>query len=105
MPTILIKGGGRKTKRKNLLVTLMTCLIATIILGQAHLSVKADTDIPGDINEDKVVDVFDAVIIAVAYGTEPGDDHWNEKADLNTDNIINIDDLVIWADHFGEKEI
>jgi hypothetical protein len=105
MPTIITKRRGRKTKRKNVLAALVACLTATIMLAQAQLLVKAAPDIPGDINGDGVVDVFDVVIIAVAYGTEPGDPNWNPQADLNIDNIIDIGDLVIWADHFGETEI
>jgi len=56
----------------------------------------------GDVNHDAIVNILDGVIIAVAFGTEPGDPKWNPHADLNEDGIINIQDILLWAIHFGE---
>lgn len=58
--------------------------------------------IPGDINGDGSVDIFDLVIVTGVYGTSPGDDDWNPDADINGDDIVDIFDLVIVASHYGE---
>jgi hypothetical protein len=55
-----------------------------------------------DINDDGIVDIVDIVIVALAFGSEPGDPNWNPYADLNQDGLIDIVDLVIIAIHFGE---
>jgi len=58
--------------------------------------------IPGDVNGDCIVDIFDLVLVASAYGATPADPNWNPNADLNNDNIIDIFDLVIVASHYGD---
>lgn len=69
-------------------------------------------ELVGDINDDKIVDIVDIVICALAFGSEAEDDpetpwdetaNWNPVADLNGDGIIDIVDLVIIAIHFGEE--
>jgi len=59
----------------------------------------------GDINGDKTVDIFDCVMVALAYGSEPDDPNWNPDADINGDNIIDIFDMVIVALDFGRTAI
>jgi hypothetical protein len=59
---------------------------------------------PGDVNADGLVDIFDCVIVALAFGSTH-DDHippWNPNADINNDGIVDIFDLVVVALHFGE---
>jgi parallel beta-helix repeat protein len=58
--------------------------------------------IPGDINADGTVDVFDAVILSGAAGSKPGDSNWNPNADINDDLMIDLFDAVILAGHAGE---
>ena len=58
--------------------------------------------LPGDINADGIVDIFDCVKIAIAFGATPKDPNWDPDSDLNNDNTIDIFDLVIVAIHFGE---
>ena len=55
----------------------------------------------GDINGDGIVDIFDVVLAAIAFGSKPGDDNWNPDADLNDDDIVDIFDIVILANNFG----
>ena len=55
-----------------------------------------------DINGDGIVDIVDIVIVALAFGSEPGDPNWNPIADLNGDGIVDIVDIVLVAIHFGE---
>jgi len=56
-----------------------------------------------DVNRDGIVDIFDLVLVANAYGSKPGDPKWNPDADLNKDGIIDIFDLVRIANAYGEK--
>lgn len=55
-----------------------------------------------DLNNDKIVDIFDLVILAEAFGTTPGNLNWNPKADLYQDEIIDIFDMVIIGINFGK---
>jgi hypothetical protein len=57
----------------------------------------------GDINGDGIVDIYDAILLGGAFGSEPGDPRWNPDADLNSDSIIDIYDAIIQAIHFGEE--
>lgn len=54
-----------------------------------------------DINYDHIVDIYDIVLVAVAFGAVPGDPNWNARADINKDRIIDIYDIVIVALAFG----
>jgi len=56
----------------------------------------------GDVNGDGMVDIFDVVLIAIAFGSKPGDDNWNAIADLNNDGIVDIFDVVLLAQNFGK---
>jgi parallel beta-helix repeat protein len=56
----------------------------------------------GDANSDGVVNVFDGVIIGTAWDSRPGDQNWDPRADLKEDGWINLYDIVIWGEHFGE---
>lgn len=58
---------------------------------------------PGDINGDDKVDIFDVVIVAVAFGSRIGDPYWDSRADINGDGLVDIFDMVIVALHFGES--
>ena len=59
-------------------------------------------ELEGDANCDGIVDIFDGVIIAVAFGSRPENPKWNQMADIIPDNFIDIQDIVLWATHFGE---
>jgi len=55
-----------------------------------------------DINQDGIVDIYDLILIASAYGSRPGSPGWNPYADLNQDGVIDIYDLIIIASHYGQ---
>jgi parallel beta-helix repeat protein len=59
---------------------------------------------PGDINADGIVDIFDCVRIALAFSATPHDPNWDPNADITNDNLIDIFDLVIIALHFAETD-
>jgi uncharacterized repeat protein (TIGR02543 family) len=56
----------------------------------------------GDINGDGVVNIFDAVVISLAWGSTPIDSHWNIRADINHDNNVNLLDGVQVGLHWGQ---
>jgi len=58
--------------------------------------------IPGDINGDTYINIKDAVLLGVAFGSKQGDLNYNPNADINGDGYINIKDAVLQGAHFGE---
>jgi parallel beta-helix repeat protein len=58
--------------------------------------------IAGDLNLDKTVDISDAILAALAFGSYPVHPNWNSQADLNYDNIVDIFDVIILANNFGK---
>jgi hypothetical protein len=55
----------------------------------------------GNVNGDNAVDIFDAVILALAFGSQPGDSNWDPRADITGDELVDIFDMVIVALDFG----
>lgn len=55
----------------------------------------------GDINGDGVIDIYDGILLAVAYNSTPGNARWNPNADMNGDGIVDIYDATILANNFG----
>jgi len=56
----------------------------------------------GDITGNGFVDIFDAIQLANAFGTVPGDKRWNADADLNTSGGIDIFDAILLAGSFNK---
>jgi hypothetical protein len=56
-----------------------------------------------DMNYDGVVDGGDLMLLAMAFGSEPGDGSWNSEADLQVDAIINGADVMAFRKQFGES--
>jgi len=59
----------------------------------------------GDINRDGVVDIYDAILLANAFNSVPGDSNWNPAADLDHDGVVDIYDAIILASNFGESAL
>jgi parallel beta-helix repeat protein len=55
----------------------------------------------GDINGDRHVDILDAISLANAFNSKPGDANWNPNADFNGDGRVNILDAITLASNFG----
>jgi len=56
-----------------------------------------------DFNNDGIIDIFDLVRLAPAFGSVPGVPNWDPYFDLNQDSIIDIFDLVTVAVNFGKQ--
>jgi len=54
----------------------------------------------GDCSGDGIVDLFDMVIVGMAYEANPSSPHWDPRADINGDNVVNLLDLVIIGTNF-----
>jgi hypothetical protein len=65
------------------------------------ISIAGSDRLLGDINGDGIVNITDVVIVALAFGSKPGDPNWNSYADLNQDGFVNIVDIVTVAMYFG----
>jgi len=59
--------------------------------------------VEGDLNEDGVVDVFDALIAAQVFGLTPQDPGWNPAVDMNGDGTVDIFDFIVLGANFGRK--
>ena len=57
----------------------------------------------GDINMDNRIDLIDLALISLAYGTAPGDEHWDPRADVNSDYRVDIADLNILSENYGKS--
>jgi peptide/nickel transport system substrate-binding protein len=57
----------------------------------------------GDINGDGIVDIFDAILLGGAFGSEVGGDRWNALADINGDDVVDIFDAILLAGGFGDS--
>jgi len=59
--------------------------------------------IPGDINGNGIVDIYDAILFANSMtNTRPGDPNWNPNADIKGDGVIDIYDAIVLAGHFNQ---
>ncbi|MCW3980109.1 MAG: M14 family zinc carboxypeptidase [Candidatus Bathyarchaeota archaeon] len=59
--------------------------------------------IPGDIDGDRDVDIFDIVRIAGVYGTSEPNPSYDPDSDIDGDGDIDIFDIVVAASHYGES--
>jgi len=67
--------------------------------------IKVSADIPADLNGNGVVDKPDLMIVGEAFGSTPNNPRWNEKADLNKDEKINVLDAGSIGVCFGDTNI
>jgi parallel beta-helix repeat protein len=57
----------------------------------------------GDVNGDGKVNILDAILLANAFNSRPGDVNWNPNADFNGDEKVNILDAIILSSNFGKS--
>jgi peptide/nickel transport system substrate-binding protein len=57
----------------------------------------------GDISNNGLVDIFDAIMLAMAYGSDAESRIWNPWADLNGSGNIDIFDAILLANNFNNR--
>ena len=60
--------------------------------------------IPGDVDGDSDVDIYDVVKITALYATKLGDPRYNPNSDIDNDGKITIYDVVICTWHYAQKD-
>ncbi|MFQ5999551.1 MAG: dockerin type I domain-containing protein [Candidatus Bathyarchaeia archaeon] len=56
---------------------------------------------PEDVNGDGSVNLQDIIIAIQAFGSTPASANWDQRADINGDNLVDIFDLVRIAIKYG----
>lgn len=41
-------------------------------------------------------------MVGIAFGATPSDPNWDVRADVNSDGLVDIFDIVVLGIHFGE---
>ena len=94
----------------NTSVTFIRHELASSGPGIEHTVVNCNVTVvsfhPADINDDLVVDIYDIVLGVNAYGSVPGDPHWDPDCDIAEPyDVINIIDIVTIIKSYGEEYI
>jgi parallel beta-helix repeat protein len=58
--------------------------------------------IPGDVNGNGKVDVFDLIDLGKAYGSMVGDTNWNPDCDFNGDGKVDASDISDLSENYGK---
>jgi hypothetical protein len=85
---------GVKEMNKLIIIAIIA-LLALFFVAPAFATI-------GDINGDGKVDLKDAVLLAGAYGSRPGEAKWDARCDLDGNGAVGLSDLVTLAYHYGE---
>ncbi|UCD95841.1 MAG: hypothetical protein JSV35_04860, partial [Candidatus Bathyarchaeota archaeon] len=80
----------------------------TPVIGETDI---ADNDLqtwilltlPGDVDGDKDVDIFDIVLIVHVYGSQEGQPAYNPDCDFDADGDVDIFDVIIAASNYGKS--
>jgi len=85
--------------------------VATPVPGEVDIADNTFVDprtivitYPGDINNDKMVDIRDIAAIAKLYGVNWPDPRYNPNMDITCDGKIDIKDIAIAARNYGYVE-
>jgi hypothetical protein len=66
------------------------------------LQIDDSFGILGDTNGDLKVNLQDLQLLDQAYGSKPGDPNWNPNADIDGNGSVDLIDLTILANHYGQ---
>jgi kumamolisin len=75
--------------------------VAGVVVNNGAVSGVNATLLPGDINNDNVVDLNDFALLAQAFGSSSSSANWNANADLNCDGVVDLNDFSLLAEDFG----
>jgi hypothetical protein len=81
--------------------TYLRRVIAGIDTTASSADVGAYDLLPGDLNGDDFIDLFDLITFFEAYGTSSGDSNYSANADINGDGIIDLFDLIGFFSSYG----
>jgi len=56
-----------------------------------------------DLNNDYKINILDVSIVVKAFRSKPGKPTWVKEADVNQDNLIDITDITLIAQKYGEQ--
>jgi len=62
-------------------------------------------DCSSDLNDDYVIDIYDALILSGAFSARRGEAFWMENADINNDGVVDIFDALRLGSKYGQKWI
>jgi len=75
----------------------------TTTIDDAAAKVNAILPMPGDINLDGPVDIYDAVLLVHGIDATPGSPNWNRgRSDINNDHVVDILDVTILSTNYGK---
>ena len=83
---------------------------ATSLPGETDTTDNTYTDgwvfitIPGDIDADKDVDLYDAITLLVRYGAKQDKPNYNPNCDIDNDGQIFLFDAIILLSNYGKKD-
>jgi hypothetical protein len=69
------------------------------VLVQGYVFIK----MIGDVNGDRIIDIYDVIAVSTAYDATPGDPNWNPEADVAPPfGIIDLFDIVTVTAKYGQ---
>jgi subtilisin family serine protease len=82
----------------------ITVTFPSVGLYQGETLILPFKPLAGDLNRDGIVNIYDMVLIATAYGSKPGNPNWNPICDIAPPwNRIDIYDAVQCVADYGKK--
>jgi minor extracellular serine protease Vpr len=98
--TVYEQGGGRIDVYNAIMwsSTTTTTVMTTTTLSTTTI---ISSDCPGDLTNDREVNVLDLIIPGSAFGSTPEDPNWNPVADTDGSNKIDILDLIYVGKNLG----
>lgn len=76
-------------------------IMSIAIFGLQNVSAR-DSSSLGDLNNDRVINMLDVVLLAKAFNSSIGTSRYVPSYDLNNDGAINMRDVVIIAENFNK---
>jgi len=85
--------------------------VADTILGETNIEdntlvtdERVCVSMPGDLDCDRDVDLYDAVKMLVRYGAKEGSPSYDANCDIDGDGDVDLYDAVTLLTHYGQKD-